>query len=437
MENDVMLEKLQIPQFGEQIIQRNRLLQKMLSYREKAATCIVAPAGYGKTVLAQQFVRNTGLPCLWYQLDSADNDSGQFFQYLTSGFALAIPGFQAEIPQFRLEEAKSENCYERLLPQLIRELEQKAKDGFILVLDDFHFINEPEILNFMEAFLKGLPSGCHTVLLCRYLPDLPLSVLREQGRILDISREELAFSLEETKALFCAEKGLPCTDSILKNIDRSIKGWPLGLFAILLAFENSHPEQFPHTFYKSRIALFHYFLRDVYDSLSQKTQDFLKNTSVLEYLTPQACDFLLGTNDAADILSDLHRRELLIAFNDGRGGVSYRLHAVFREFLLSLVDNPREIFVKAGNYFEEINSPKQAVQFYYSADRPDLMEKAARKVVIPILSQGKIKTVKRWLHYLEEKHCLNSPELILAHDAVSSAGSPDFAQKWKEHAICL
>lgn len=436
MENDVMLEKLQIPRFGERIIQRNRLLQKMLSYHEKTATCIVAPAGYGKTVLAQQFVRNTGLPCLWYQLDSTDNDSGQFFQYLTSGFALAIPGSQIEIPRFRLEEAISGNCCDRLLPQFIHELEQKAKDGFILVFDDFHFINEPEILNFMEAFLKGLPSGCHTVLICRYLPDLPLSRLREQDRILDISRDELAFSLEETKALLCTGKGLSCTDSILKNIDRSIKGWPLGLFAILLAFEHAHPQQFPHTFYKSRIALFHSFLRDVYENLPQKIQNFLKNTSVLEYLTPKACDFLLGTNDAADILSDLHRRELLIAFNDGRGGVSYRLHAVFREFLLSLVDNPREIFIKAGNYFEEIDFPKQAVQFYYSADRPDLMEKAARKAVIPVLSQGKIKTVKRWLHYLEEKHCLNSPELIFAQDTVLSAGSSEF-QKRIEHAICL
>lgn len=67
--SNMILGKLQSPHLGKGIIDRNRLISKMGDFKEKKLICVVAPAGYGKTVFTKQFVDSVDIPFVWYQLD--------------------------------------------------------------------------------------------------------------------------------------------------------------------------------------------------------------------------------------------------------------------------------------------------------------------------------------------------------------------------------
>ncbi|MEG6522254.1 hypothetical protein, partial [Desulfotomaculum sp. 1211_IL3151] len=85
MNNHLIMAKLRLPYLGRGIIDRHRLLLKMANFKERKATFVVAPAGYGKTVFIKQFMDCVKVPFVWYQLDSFDNDPVKFFEYLVKG----------------------------------------------------------------------------------------------------------------------------------------------------------------------------------------------------------------------------------------------------------------------------------------------------------------------------------------------------------------
>src|SRR6202034_3744575 len=63
------------------------LRQRVFARLNHLASCgliwISAPAGYGKTTAASNYLRDLRRPTIWYQCDEDDADLGSFFHYLT------------------------------------------------------------------------------------------------------------------------------------------------------------------------------------------------------------------------------------------------------------------------------------------------------------------------------------------------------------------
>ena len=60
---------------------------------QRKLTLVSAPAGYGKTTLVAQWLKESGLPACWLSLDEDDNDPTRFLTYLIA----AIRTIQAGI----------------------------------------------------------------------------------------------------------------------------------------------------------------------------------------------------------------------------------------------------------------------------------------------------------------------------------------------------
>ena len=67
------------PRLRANLVKRASLLDRLGDDPERRLTLICAPAGYGKSTLAGQWVANLALPTAWVTLEAADNDPRSFF----------------------------------------------------------------------------------------------------------------------------------------------------------------------------------------------------------------------------------------------------------------------------------------------------------------------------------------------------------------------
>lgn len=435
---EIIKSKLEIPLLNVRTVERNRLFEKVSDFENRKALCITAAAGYGKTVFTRQLVNRSGLPFMWYQLDPTDNDPMQFILYLLSGLEKAVPGFHVEIPDFKMDGTAGKETLLILSP-LLAELNEKAKKGLLLVFDDFHFISEPVILRFVERFLIYMPHFVHIVFVCRFLPPINLLRLKADGNVAEITQVDLEFNKQEITSLFESSEA---DDSVIGQfgpIIGKMHGWALGLSVIKLMIGDSKAQFSLIACNQGKDELFHFFMNDLMKDLPEIIRDFLKKTSVLEALTLDACNFVAGTECAERNLAFLTDKNLFIYVSVFDGKISYRYHPLFREFLQSQLGSEKEsAYTSAGEYYESQGLFSQAAECYMSARRSDLVFDLAKKEAIPLLNERKIKTVGRWLRYLDSLHLLSSPELILAQGAyLSCEGNFDSAEKWIDRAVAL
>lgn len=431
--------KLRLPYLGKEIIDRSRLLLKMANFRERKATIVVAPAGYGKTVFIKQFVDRMEVPFVWYQLDSFDNDPVKFFEYLVKGLMSAVPDFQVILPEFDPEDINADKKYYRLMVSIINELENKVKNGLIIVFDDMHLVKEPEILQFTEYFLNYIPSTVHVVISCRYQPKFHLLKLKSSGSIVEINQSDLEFTQTEATILFKVTAKCCFNEEYIKSVHNKLCGWALGLKLFKLAFGDSMDGSMDAAFSKVKNEIFDNIFYELYTGLPPDIQKFLRYTSVLENMVPKACNYMLDIQDSSKKLIYIAKKNLFITATGSGDMISYRYHDVFKEFLISLLDSKKkEAYAKAGKYYMQSGSNEQAVECFRLANDNVMLVQSIEQAGQQMLQQGRLKTVKAWLSALEERDLLKSPVLIMLKvELLSYSGSFGEAGEWIDQPFNL
>ena len=75
-----------------------------------------------------------------------------------------------------------------------------------------------------------------------------------------------------------------------------------------------------------------YLTSEVLNTLDEQTRGFLLRTSILDRFTATLCDAVLGTQDAASVLTEIESSNLFLVSLDARGAW-YRYHHLFGELL--------------------------------------------------------------------------------------------------------
>ena len=177
--------KLHLPIMPPKRVQRPHLLEKLNGGLDagRQFTLISAPAGFGKTICASEWLNTLELPVTWLSLDPTDDDPGRFFSYLIAALKKVEAHLCLEIEAvLRAGQLPPADILTSSLINEILNLDQP----FILALDDFQVIQDSIILGVLETLIENLPPGLHLVLITREDPSLPLARLRANNQLSEI-----------------------------------------------------------------------------------------------------------------------------------------------------------------------------------------------------------------------------------------------------------
>lgn len=144
---ELLSTKLVPPQPRAPLIVREQLLARLDEGLDHKLTLISAPAGFGKTTLASEWIaqgreRGNLPPIAWVSLDAADNDPVRFWRYVLH--ACRAFGGDASEAALALLRYSAQPPFEVLLTRFINKI--AALSGkVVLALEDYHAITSPQI----------------------------------------------------------------------------------------------------------------------------------------------------------------------------------------------------------------------------------------------------------------------------------------------------
>jgi ATP/maltotriose-dependent transcriptional regulator MalT len=321
--------KVRVPQRPPQLVARERLREQMATIRHKSLLTITAPAGYGKTSLLIDFAHSAPpLPVCWYTLDRFDADPWAFVSYVAASVQQRFPEAMAQTQQ--LLAGSGAPSLDVVVAALTRDIYTLGEE-FALVLDDWHLVDANDDISAAVAHLLTRCPNCHVILASRSYPSLPdLMLLMARQRLLVVDDEGLRFTPPEALAVLRATYNAPLPLDRAAALVEQTHGWITGVLLCVQA-AGPAPRALPEARFGAERQIYQFLAEQVFDSQPPALQSFLLDTALLEEITAERSDEVLGRDDSRQLLNELLRRHLFISEVSAH---SFRYHPLFHEFLL-------------------------------------------------------------------------------------------------------
>ena len=410
------------PQCRPTMLSRQRLLNLFNNMLDCKLITVAAPAGYGKTSLLVDVATQLETPVCWYTLDPSDNELQRFFNYLVASIAQRYPDF-GEASIKALTSIKSSVNLDYLLSTIINDVYENIDEDFLLVLDDFHHIDNQQILYFFDKFTQMVGENCHLIISSRavlWLPTLVLLVGRSQAG--GIGLKELAFQPDEVQALVLQNYNLSLSEQIALELVQETEGWITGLLLSTQSHWVNMADQL-RLARTSGMGVYDYLAQQIFDLQPLAMQEFLLRTSLMDEINAELCSSLFGTPEYAggqswhSFIQTVVQKNLFVICLEDKDGTWIRYHNLFRDFLRDKFkkQNPEEVALtlrKLANVYADCGQWEKARDLYlHLSDIPSTIELLER-VGSSLLYAGRLLTVLEWINILPEETINSRPSLL-------------------------
>ena len=413
--------KIVIPHRRPELLSRPRLLESLKALLDNKLVLLSAPAGYGKTSLLIDLAHSIEMPVCWLSLDPLDRDPQRFMAYLIATLAERFPGV-GETSRPQLNRLKSiEQEAESLLITLTNELYDQVEDDFLLILEDYHLLDDvPIISTLLNRFLELVVENCHILLSSRTLPildDVTLMVAREQ--VAGISHTELAFLPREAQALYAQNHRQHLSDNAAQELVDQTGGWITGIVL----------SDSPGTARVSGVDTFAYLGHQVLNQQPEHIREFLMRTSMPEEFNAEFCEIVLGPFHSGpqnwySLMSLILEKNLFILplSSDGRW---LRYHPLFREFLQMRLkeerpDEIQPILKRMVKAYEKVGEWEKAYFTCKQLNDADALAGVIERAGTPMLQNALI-TLEGWINSLPPALTRARPGLISLRGMLAAA----------------
>lgn len=290
---------------------------------------VVAPAGYGKSVLLTQWVHSRpDLAVAWLDITGADDDATLFAARLVDSIRAVDPRMpQPDAPIGTLDGGLGDPFLNALAEALVSIGET------VVVFDDLHHISASPISADLWRLSDLLPPNVHLIFSTRTDARIGRSRLRLQHGLVELRQSDLAFSDDETAALLHRITGRDVPQTAAASIARHTEGWAAGvqLSALTLRFEPDM-DRFTDRLDETDRLIVEYLSEEVLDAQTAERRRALLQLSALDEVSAGLVEAVTGVSDGERFLAELVNESMfLVPVADRRG--RYRFHHLFRDLL--------------------------------------------------------------------------------------------------------
>src|SRR2546422_1826294 len=243
----------------DRLIERPRLI-RLLDEAQSRRILLVAPAGYGKTTLARQWLAESRR-AVWFRATPASTDVAALAVGLAKAAEEILEGALGRM-QERLRNSPSPNAEADQLGTILGEDLADWPDDCWMVIDDYHHLNaEPAAEEFIEAFITL--ANAPLLVTSRTRPVWASAKRLLYGEIAELGRNVLAMTHEE------AARALPRNrqHGALAGLVALAEGWPavIGLASLVKSPLLLPGGEMPETLHS-------YFAEELYQDITAEAQ---------------------------------------------------------------------------------------------------------------------------------------------------------------------
>jgi ATP/maltotriose-dependent transcriptional regulator MalT len=353
-----------MPRIRTEAIARDRVTELLAAAKDRPLTVVCAPAGYGKTTALVEWLADRAQRWAWVSIDELDNDPRRLCAHILAALDAVLPGAM-EHAQRAL--AGGSDLRETVMGLALNALADHGGGGMVLVLDDYHCVEEPDCHTLLIRLIDGVPAGMRVVVSSRTSPPLRLPWRRAAGALAEIGPDELSFQTNESEELLNGSLDLDLSPDQIAAIDERTRGWAAGLSLVASSLPQ-HPErdEFLDAFARSNARVSEYLIDEVLNACRPPLRDFLRRTSVLGRLCAPLCEAVLDDRAAGDLLAEVQRTNLFVTgLEDDRRWLRY--HDLFaamlrRELEASEPELMPELHLRASRWYEQAGVAEDAIE---------------------------------------------------------------------------
>ncbi len=385
------------PKYPDAVVDRPRLYRRLSRWQEGRGIAIHAPAGYGKSSLVSRWidVSNLGDRAAWLSLEESEADPHQFVYQVACALNKVCPGVQEAVEPI-LEDTQS--SAERVLERLLTALEHRlmspewSSQDLLLVLDDLHQVQSPEIDAMLRKVLELGPENLHLLLLARWRTELPLARLVAHEQVVALTKEDLRFTEGEVGEYIQRQGFPPPSASELAQLAQRSEGWVTALkLSVLSSRRRDSVSELITALQGDREWLAEFLTDEVLKQQSPELRHFLLQTSILGEFNAELCGAVSGATDSYAMLAAIARVDLFL-LQLGSGGGWFRYHHLFQELLQhrlrAQTDDAEvaELHRRAAAWLADAGHTSAAVRHLFAAgdieEAATLIESDLREIVL-------------------------------------------------------
>jgi LuxR family maltose regulon positive regulatory protein len=329
--------KFEMPVLLPGLVARRALVEQLDRVMDRRLALISAPAGFGKTTLIAQWCQSArlrGIDIAWLSLGGRENEPGRLIDYIIGALGKVSPEIVASLAA--IVAASPYLPTDVIVTRLVNGIAAWRRD-LVLVIDDVHFLADPEISAILDALLSYAPANFRMLLAIRGAVPVKVATLRMRDLVVRLDEASLRFTLDEAMAFLNECRSLGLTEPGILTLHNRTEGWIAGLQLASLALpETADRSRFLQRFSSATGDIAAFLLQDVISHLSATVLDFLLRTSILDWFDGNLAEAVSGQADAATRLADIETANLfLVPLNPDK--TLFRDHHLFAELLRTLL----------------------------------------------------------------------------------------------------
>lgn len=319
---------------------------------------VCAGAGYGKTSAVHDFTQKNQVDTAWIPLSERDNVGARFWENYTYSISQINEPFGVALRKLGFPDTPDKLKQYMALSDHHVELKRR-----IFVLDDFHVIEDPSVIRFVEWTISNMPRGNSLFLISRSTPRINIAGMGSRGEIFNMSEEDLRFT-ENELAQYFRMLTIPLQPDSLREIMQDTDGWAFAINLIARSYRKA-PAYGGYLRDAMKTNIFRLMETEIWDGISERLQNFMVRLSLIGHLSADLIALLAG--DEQDLVVELERQNAYVRRDSYIN--AYLIHPLFLEFLaakeyLLSDEQKRNTYTVAGDWCNRNGFKIDALSYY-------------------------------------------------------------------------